>query len=99
MELCTAEKGGDLITDFKKIMTSLVALPRLCNVNCTYMCVVKPPSAHPRFSVVKCSLFMWRNSIPCVTLWKKRRIENCPSDSPHHPEINWTVVNCSAVEL
>lgn len=99
MELCTAEKGGDLITDFKKIMTSLVALPRLCNVNCTYMCVVKPPSAHPRFSVVKCSLFMLRNSIPCVTLCEKRRIENCPSDSPHHPEINWTVVNCSAVEL
>lgn len=53
MELCTAKKGGDLITDFKKIMASLVVLPRsACIVLTLYMCVVKPPSAHPRFSVV-----------------------------------------------
>lgn len=57
MNLCTAKKGGDLITDFKKIMASLVVLPRsACIMLTLHMCVVKLPSAHPCFSVVKCSI-------------------------------------------
>uniref|UniRef100_A0A8C3NJM8 Uncharacterized protein n=1 Tax=Geospiza parvula TaxID=87175 RepID=A0A8C3NJM8_GEOPR len=100
MELCTAKKGGDLITDLKKIMDSLVVLPRYaCVVLTTPVCVVKPPSARPCFSVTKCSSFTWKKSILCVTLCEMRRTENCPPDSPHHPEISWTVVNCSAARL
>lgn len=89
MELSTAKKGGDLITDLKKIMDSLVVLQRYaCIVLTLPMCVVQPPSAHPCFSVVKCTFSTQRKSIPCVTSCEMRRIENCPPDSPHHREIS-----------
>lgn len=98
MELCPAKEGGDLTTDLKKIMDSLVVLPWYAHVVLTLpVCVVQLPYACPCFSCDKCSFFTWKKSIPCVTLHEMRRIENCPPDSPHHPEISWTVVNCSAV--
>lgn len=41
MDLCTAEKSRDLITDLKNIVVSLVVLPRyLCVVLTLPMCVV-----------------------------------------------------------
>lgn len=62
MELCTAKEGGDLTTDLKKIMDSLVVLPWYARVVLTLpMCVVKPPYACPCFSVISAHFLHGRN--------------------------------------